>query len=200
MIEDANSFVSCLVAGMAFGVAVTVGCVLMRRTARVEDCLARRYNALRELFRAELLAGGKDKVKAYHVAEDGSVLVADAERFYAALFSGIHDFWETVAVYGGESHRVAVPVDEMKFGDGECRLTRISCACGETYVDAVFPDNLPYPYLCARATSEDLKKAVVERKAKSAERAGRDGGVEYGAGSHGRIIADFGASGRAVEN
>lgn len=147
-----------------------------------------RFNPVRELLRAKLLARGKHEGNAYHVTEKGVVLRVDAESFYAALFAGVYDFWELVEVYGSKANRETVPVEQMELGDGEGRLARIHSNCGETYLDAVFPDDLPYPYLCTRATADEFKKAIVERQAEAAKRAKGDGRVEDGLCVHGAVV------------
>ena len=129
-----------------------------------------RANAARELLRAKLLAGGENKHHAFHIASDGRVFVVDAEAFYLALFTGVNDFWEMVAsahVEGLDEYALAVKHAEA--ADRESRLTCIDSRCGKTYVDAVFPRDLPYAYLAARATADEFKGAVVERKAEAAK-------------------------------
>ncbi len=128
-------------------------------------------NAVREFLRAKLLASGEDKHHAFHVARDGRVFVVNAETFYLALFAGVNDFWEIVATVHGEGgDGYALAVEHAEAADREGRFTSIDSRCGKTYVDAVFPGNLPYTYLAVRATADDFKGAVVERKAEAAKR------------------------------
>ena len=128
-------------------------------------------NVARELLRAKLLASGENKHHALHVARDGRVFVVDAEAFYLALFAGVDDFWEIVAsahVKGTDDFAIAV--EHAEAADREGRFTCIDSRCGKTYVDAVFPGDLPYTYLAVRATADKFNGAVVERKAEAAKR------------------------------
>lgn len=128
-------------------------------------------NAAREFLRAKLLASGEDKHHAFHVARDGNVFVVNAETFYLALFAGVNDFWEIVATVHGEGRdSYALAVEHAEAADREGRFTSIDSRCGKTYVDAVFPGDLPYTYLAVRATADDFKGAVVKRKAEAAKR------------------------------
>lgn len=136
-------------------------------------------NPARELLRAQLLAGGKHKHHAFHVARDGRVLVIDAEAFYFALFARVHDFWKmVVAAHVGRPDAFAFAVKQIERADREGRLTRVNSRCGETYVDAVFPRDLPYVYLAARVTAKEFKRAVVDRKAEAANRGERHDGIK----------------------
>lgn len=123
------------------------------------------------LLRAKLFAGGRGKHYAYHVTGDGLILRADVEAFYFALFSRMYDFWYFVA---GEVARhgaaASVGMDEIDAANGEGDFTCIDSRCGKTYVDTVFPDNLPYAYLATRMTADEFKKAIVDAQAKAAER------------------------------
>ena len=132
------------------------------------DCHA--FDAARERLRAKLLAGGYGKHKAYYIAPNGFVLVADAADYYLALLTGMYDFWDCVAVgHSGELDGgfLTAPLEQIDFGDGKGHFTRIHAASGETYVDAIAPDDLPYPYLCARVTADEFKDAIVQRKAEA---------------------------------
>ena len=129
-------------------------------------------NAVREFLRAKLLAGGEDKHHAFHVARDGRVFVVNAETFYLALFAGVNDFWEIVAAVHDEGRDgYALAVEHAEAADREGRFTSIDSRCGKTYVDAVFPGDLPYTYLAVRATADDFKGEVVERKAETTKAA-----------------------------
>ena len=168
-------------------IGLVVGILYIRLSERGASRLDgnARFNSVRELLRSKLLAGGKHECSAYHVTENGVWLRVDAECFYAALFAGVHDFWELVEVYGGEANRLAEPVEKMEFRNGEGCLTCIRCNCGETYLDTIFPSDLPYPYLCSRVTADEFKNAIIQRKAEAAERAEGNDAVEDGLVSHG---------------
>lgn len=129
-----------------------------------------RVNPVREALRLKLFAGRQGEGRAYHVTSSGLVLTARAKDFYAALFAGVYDFWQLVEVYGGRRHTLADDRVKAEFADRERDFTRIECCCGETYVDAVFPPDLPHPYLATRATADEFKRAIVERKAETANR------------------------------
>lgn len=137
-------------------------------------------NPARELLRAQLLAGGKHKHHAFHVAQDGRVLAVDAEAFYFALFARVHDFWKMVAAaHVGCPDAFPFAVQHLERADREGRLTRVNSRCGETYVDAVFPRDLPYVYFAARVTAKEFKRAVVKRKAEAANRGKRHNDIKY---------------------
>lgn len=137
-------------------------------------------NPARELLRAKLLAGGQHKHHAFHAARDGRVLVVDAEAFYFALFARVHDFWKMVAAaHVDRPDAFAFAVQHLERADREGRLTRVNSRCGETYVDAVFPCDLPYVYLATRATAKEFKGTVVERKAEAANRGRRHNGIKH---------------------
>lgn len=130
-----------------------------------------RINVVREFFRTKLLAGGEDKNHAFHVARDGRVFIVDAETFYLALFAGVNDFWELVAaVHDKRPDGLALAVEHAEAADREGRLTCIDSRCGKTYVDTIFPCDLPYTYLAGRATAEEFKDIIAERKAAAAKR------------------------------
>lgn len=135
----------------------------------------------REFLRAKLLAGGENRHYAYHVAGDGLILRADAEAFYLALFARIHDFWELVAgqvvTHVGS---LAVGMNEINRIDGECDFTCVDSRCGKTYIDAVFPRYLPYPYKATRMTAEEFKQAIVDAKAEAAKRSRGDNNFKDG--------------------
>ena len=129
-----------------------------------------RLNAVREFFRTQLLASGEGKNHAFHVASDGRVFIVNAETFYLALFAGVNDFWEIVAtVHDKRRDGYALAVEHAEAADREGCLTSIDSRCGKTYVDAVFPSDLPYTYLAVRATADDFKGTVVERKAEASK-------------------------------
>lgn len=137
------------------------------------------HEMLRELLRAKLLAGSKGCHYAYHITSDGLVLRADVEAYYLALFARMHDFWDFVAAhFWTHACPLSVTMDEIEGIDGERDFTRIDSGCGETYVDAVFPSNLPYSYLATRTAADEFKKAVVERKAEAAKRGKRNEKIE----------------------
>ena len=128
------------------------------------------FNCAREFLRAKFLARGQDECKAYHVTRDGRVICADVESFYLALFARVDDFWKVVAsAHGCETEPLASLVARIESADREGRFTCIDCRCGKTYIESVFPDNLPYVYLSARATADEFKKAVIEAQAKASE-------------------------------
>ena len=106
-------------------------------------------------------------------------LTARAKDFYAALFAGVDDFWQLVEVYGGRRHTLSADRVKAEFADRERDFTRIECCCGETYVDAVFPCDLPYTYLATRATADEFKRAIVERKAETANRGESHNGIKH---------------------
>ena len=138
------------------------------------------FNAAREFLRAKLLAGGEKKHHAFHVTRDGGVLVVDEEAFYLALFSGVNDFWKMVAsAHAKGRDDYAMAVEHSEAADREGRFTRIDSRCGETYVDAVFPCDLPYTYLATRATADEFKRAIVERKAETANRGESHNGIKH---------------------
>lgn len=127
------------------------------------------FNCAREFLRAKLLARGQNERKAYHIARDGRVISADVESFYLALFARVDDFWKVVAsVHGCEMDPLASLVARIECADREGCFTCIDCRCGKTYIEAVFPDNLPYVYLSSRATADEFKQAIVEAKKKAA--------------------------------
>ncbi len=145
------------------------------------------FDAARERLRAELLAGGYGEHNAYHIMRNGFVIFADAADYYFALFTGMDDFWDYVALgrvgepYGGF---LTAPLEQIDFRDGKGAYARIHAASGETFVDS---DVLAYTsnsYLCTRATADEFKKAIVERQAEAAKRAKGDGRVEDGFGVH----------------
>ena len=153
----------------------------------------RAFDAARERLRAKLFAGGYGKHKAYFIAPNGFVLVADAADYYLALFAGVDDFWDCVAVgHSGELDGgfLTAPLEQIDFGDGKGHFTRIHAASGETFVDADLTTLLvsPDPYLCARVTAEEFKDAIVQRKAEAAKRAKGDGRVEDGLCVHGAVV------------
>lgn len=140
----------------------------------------RDLNPFREWLRAQLLAGGKHKHHAFHVAQDGRVLAVNAEAFYFALFARVHDFWKMVAAaHVGCPDAFPLAVQHLERADREGRLTRVNSRCGETYVDAVFPRDLPYVYFAARVTTKEFKRAVVERKAEAANRGKRHNDIKH---------------------
>lgn len=180
------------VAAVVFGaIAMAAGVwVYRRRKWRQEEseelawkrrtkCAA--LEVAREFLRAKLLAGGENRHYAYHVAGDGLILRVDAEAFYLALFARIHDFWELVAgqvvTHVGS---LAVGMNEINRIDGECDFTCIYSRCGKTYIDAIFPRYLPYPYKATWMTAEEFKQAIVDAKAKAAKRSRGDNNFKDG--------------------
>lgn len=128
------------------------------------------FNPAREFLRAKLLAGGYDKHHAYHITDGGFVLVADALDYYFALFAGIEEFWNIVASAISEkrsNHLLTAPLEQIEFGDGKGTYSRIYDASGETYVDVLFPNDLPYPYFCSWVSAEMFKDAIVKRQAEA---------------------------------
>ena len=69
-----------------------------------------RFNPVRELLRAKLLAGGKHECSAYHVTENGVWLRVDAECFYAALGVKRTDLPNLSRRWNSEMVKVASPV------------------------------------------------------------------------------------------
>lgn len=149
----------------------------------------RAFNAVRERLRAKLLAGGYGKHNAYWIAPNGLVLASDAADYYLALFTGMDDFWDWVAIgHAGELHGgfLSAPLEQIDFGDGKGHFSRIHAASGDTYVDADLSlIDSPYPYLCARVTADEFKDAIVQRQAEAAERAKGNDAVEDGLVFHG---------------
>ena len=127
-------------------------------------------NPVREGLRLKFFVGRKGEGRSYHVTSSGLVLTARAKDFYAALFAGVDDSWQLVEVYGGRRHTLSADRVKAEFADRERDFTRIECCCGETYVDAVFPPDLPHPYLATRATADAFKRAIAARKAAPANR------------------------------
>ena len=182
-----NTYYTIAAIGMTAGVATLALIVrewLNRKAAersvlalKERGCLANEIalDALRKFWRSKLLAGGYGGHYAYHVTSDGLILRVDVKDYYLALFARMYDFWNLVATeVGVREHPSSVSMDEIECIDGECDFTRIDSGCGETYVDTVFPSNLPYAYLATRMTADEFKKAVVERKAEAAKRRNRD--------------------------
>ena len=136
-------------------------------------------NPVREGLRLKFFSGRKGKGRSYHVTSSGLVLTARAKDFYAALFAGVDDFWQLVEVYGGRRHTLSADRVKAEFADRERDFTRIECCCGETYVDAVFPCDLPYTYLATRATPDEFNRAIVERKPETANRGESHNGIKH---------------------
>lgn len=129
------------------------------------------FEAIGELLRAELLAGGRGKHHAYHVTEDGVLLAVDAVDMYLACLAGLDEFWDVVAASGGgRGNPFAVSLDEIDLGDGKGDFTYVYNRCGEAFVDAGGPLPPPYAHDSARATADDFKNAVVHAQAEAAER------------------------------
>lgn len=167
--------ISALVTAMVANVATCALAINLRKNLR------RSYDAskigsgaaskvAREFLRAKLLAGGENRHYAYHVAGD-LILRVDAEAFYLALFARVHDFWELVArqvvTHMGS---LAVGMNEINRIDGKCDFTCIYSRCGKTYIDAIFPRYLSYPYKATWMTAEEFKQAIVDAKAEAAKR------------------------------
>ena len=125
----------------------------------------------RKFLRLELLAGGRGKHHAYHVAENGMLLAVDAVAYYLAVFARMDDFWHVVAAAGGCGRNpFAISLDKIDLGDGKGDFTYIHDCCGKAFIDGIVPAELLHPYDCARATAEDFKNAVVECQTEAGER------------------------------
>lgn len=149
-----------------------------------------RVNPVREALRLKLFAGRQGEGRAYHVTSSGLVLTARAKDFYAALFAGVDDFWQLVEVYGGRRHTLAADRVKAEFADRERDFTRIECCCGETYVDAVFPPDLPHPYLATRVAGKEIARKVEDAQRAADKRGGGDDGFKGGMDVHGASMAD----------
>ena len=145
-----------------------ISCIFRRRHGW-DECP--RLNAAREFLRAKLLTGGYCKHHAFYIAGDGRVFVADAVDFQFALFAGVEDFWHMIARAERQkrgAHLLAIPLQEINFGDGECAYTCVNYCGGITYIDIAPIYDLSYPYRSFRATADEFKQAIVEAKKKAA--------------------------------
>lgn len=131
-------------------------------------------HAVWQFLRAKFLAGGYDKHHAYHIAEDGRILVVDAVDFYLAVLAGMHDFWDAVSTARGFGRKArTVTLEEIDFGDGKGNYTFIDGYCGHSYIDDLLldaSDELPDSYGATRMTADEFKKAVVDAQREAAER------------------------------
>ena len=168
----------------AFALALNAWVLIARLRERAERKSRERdertegvvLKTLRELLRAKLLAGGYGKHRAYHVAQDGTLLAVDAADLQLAIFAGFYEFWDFVARISGQgiadyrANPFAVSLDEIDLGDGKGDFTYIRNGCGEAFVDAVLFGDLADPHFCARVTADDFKNAVVHAQKEAAKR------------------------------
>ena len=125
----------------------------------------------REFLRLELLAGGRGKHHAYHVAENGMLLAVDAVTYYLAVFARMDDFWHVVAAAGRcGCNPFSVSLYKIDFGDGKGDFTYIHDRCGKAFIDGAVPPGLSDFYNGARATANDFKNAVVDAQAEARKR------------------------------
>lgn len=135
----------------AMSVAFTALAVAFRalRLVHAERQVAgfRKFEAVGDAFRLELIAHWSAKGKAYHVGEDGRVYVVPAETYYHALIAGLYTFWELVDEFGGKSCVVSVDEIDFKAGDGKGYLTYVDTGYCDAYIDTpiinVFPNSYP---------------------------------------------------------
>lgn len=124
-----------------------------------------------KLLRIKVLSGGYGKHNAYYVTEYGALLAVDAVDFYLAHFAGMNDFWELVADgVGGGSCGAAVSLEQIDLGDGKRDFTYVDNGRIRAFVDGIVPGSLIDSHLCARATSEDFKNAVINAQAEARKR------------------------------
>lgn len=164
-------------------IAVCVIAAVVRKL--VHDQWHSALGAARYLARAQWLAKRYGKGNAFHVCEDGVLLAVRAEEYLLALFAGIEGFWKLVskdrrAVKDGFAY-----AEELYSGDGEWPMSVVHANCGKAYLDTVdFPGDLPYPYLCSRATVKDLREELENRhECGDGSDRGRDGHDVHGANS-----------------
>lgn len=132
-------------------------------------------DAFWELFRAELLAGGRGKHYAYRVADDGTLLAIDATYVYFALLTGMDGLWEIVdSVRRARGNAFAVSLDEIDLGDGKRNFTYIDDGGrNNCFVDSDTAATFLHSNHCTRATADDFKYAVVNAQAEARERNNR---------------------------
>lgn len=132
-------------------------------------------DAFWELFRAELLAGGRGKHYAYRVADDGTLLAIDATYVYFAIMTGMDGLWEIVdSVRRARGNAFAVSLDEIDLGDGKRNFTYIDDGGrNNCFVDSDTAATFLHSNHCTRATADDFKYAVVNAQAEARERNNR---------------------------
>lgn len=173
---------------MIYAATVVLGCLafalnlraflLARRSRMMEREQERERRAkcavlevAREFLQLELLAGGRGKHHAYHVAENGMLLAVDAVAYYLAVFARMDDFWHVVAAAGGCGRNpFAVSLDKIDLGDGKGHYTFIDDYGRKAFVDGIVPPGLFDFYDGARVTADDFKNAVVDAQAEAGKR------------------------------
>lgn len=153
----------------SFLVATTVmslvACWSVRRYEAVSD-ENRMFllETIRKFSRALQLAERYGEGNAYHVTEEGRLLVASAKEYLYAAFTGCQEFWDLVANDRRAADMSARAIEELNGGDPERSLSCILNACGKTYLDIVgFPSGLSYPYVCFGATAKQLHEELLEK-------------------------------------
>lgn len=135
-----------------------------KRAAIVRDNPLVRVTAAWELARAQVLSERYVGVNAYHVTEDGRLLVARGEECLYAIFAGVEDYWKIVSADPGCADASAGAIERLKGRDRKREMIRIANNCCVTYLDAVgFPGDLYHPYLATRATVQHLLDEIEEK-------------------------------------
>ena len=129
-------------------------------------------DAFWELFRAELLAGGRGKHYAYRVADDGTLLAIDATYVYFAIMTGVDGLWEVIdSVRRARGNAFAVSLDEIDLGDGKRNFTYIDDGGrNNCFVDSDTAATFLLSNHCTRASADDFKSAVIDAQTKANER------------------------------
>ena len=146
-----------------------------KRAEIVRDNPMVRVTASWQLARAQILSERYVGVNAYHVTEDGRLLVARAEECLYAIFAGVEDYWKMVSADPGCADVSAGAIEQLKGRDRKREMTRIADNCGVTYLNAVgFPGDLYHPYLATRTTVQHLLDEIEEKSKGRRERGGDD--------------------------